>query len=88
MQENHENVVVLAGPQFLEQGAEMVLEAISPVVEGISSQFSALGEHVNIMGRVGQSAENCSHLYEQRLIKLEKEHQDLYSCISQCEERI
>jgi hypothetical protein len=24
VQENHENVVVLAGPQLLEQGAEMV----------------------------------------------------------------
>ena len=76
-EELHENIVQVADPDFVTQGAGIVLETIAPVVDGISVQVTSLGEQVNILGRVGQTAENCFHLFEQRLADLQQEHKNL-----------
>ena len=73
----HENIVQPAETDFDDQGTGMVMDTFSPVVENISAQVTDLGERVDILGRVGQTAEYCFQLYENRLLGLEQNHTNL-----------
>ena len=68
-----EGQVSISDPPLDRTSAEMVLEAMTPVVGGIAAQVNSLGQRVDILGRVGQTAENCFSLYEERLHRTEGE---------------
>ena len=68
--ESHEKDVQMVGqvnPHPVQP--EMAYDPLTPVVGNIATQVSTLGHQVEILGRVGQSAENCFNLFEERLSK-------------------
>ena len=75
----HENISNVSRyvPPVQPTTAEEVLDAVSPIVGGIAAQVSNLGQRIEILGRVGQSAESCFSLYEERLQKNERGMVDL-----------
>lgn len=72
MQEMAFRVVTQNGGMF------NVREVLSPMVEGLQRHIFALDGRMTALNRVGQTAEQCFALYDQRLASIEEDYKTLW----------